>query len=381
VTLKSFFAGDIKSALSQARQELGPEAMLVQSRKSPPEALHLGQYEVVCAVVPETAAGPADGQSEFLSLRESAPSQPAADVDGLSMQVARIRKQLEKMTATVSRSSVLASGRTLPSAELATIFSELISSDVDPELAHDVLNRIRASGAPGDATRLRYEVAGELEARLRVDPRLGRGSEKPAIVALVGPSGSGKTTTLVKLAARYGLITRRPTQLISMDFCRIAAAEQLRHYAAILGLGFLALETTGALGQALEEHKTKDLILIDMPGYSARDLDTALDLAAFFGKRSDIDVHLVLPASMKPADVCRVVDQFEIFRPAKLLFTKLDETCTFGTILNEAVRTGKPVSFLSSGQQVPEDLEEASKKRILELLLEQAPAPASIAAA
>ena len=188
------------------------------------------------------------------------------------------------------------------------------------------------------------------------------------MAALVGPCASGKTTTLVKLAVRYGLSMQRPAHILSMDCYRVAAAEQLRSYAAILGVGFQALDTTAALSQAIEEHRNKDLILIDTPGFGARDLDAAQDLARFLASRPDIDTHLVLSAAMRSADLTRVVDRFEVFRPAKLLFAGLDETETFGPILNQVVRTAKPVSFLAAGQQIPEDLEPATVERVLELL-------------
>jgi flagellar biosynthesis protein FlhF len=143
----------------------------------------------------------------------------------------------------------------------------------------------------------------------------------------------------------------------------------MRSLAAILGLGFRRFDTTLAFSQGLEELSRKDLILIDTSGYGPKDMDAAADLAQFLAGRDDIDRHLVLTASAKSADLSRVVDRFEIFRPHKLIFTRLDETETFGTILNQAARTGKPVSFLSSGQQIPEDLEPASQERILDLLL------------
>ncbi len=245
---------------------------------------------------------------------------------------------------------------------------------MDSELADGVLSRLRGVNSPGGGAlpasgHIRRMLRDELATRFKVDATIGQRGDRPQIIALVGPSASGKTTTLVKLAVLYGLSTRRPTHIISADAYRIAAADQLRSYAAILGLGFQAVETAGALRQAIEEHNRKDLILIDTPGHGPRDMDAAGDLARFLASREDIDTHLVLTASMKSADLTRVVDRFEIFRPRKLLFTRLDETETFGPILNQAVRTAKPVSFLASGQQIPEDLEPATAERILDLVL------------
>jgi flagellar biosynthesis protein FlhF len=158
--------------------------------------------------------------------------------------------------------------------------------------------------------------------------------------------------------------------LISADHYRIAAAEQLRAYAAILGVAFELAETPRALAQTLELHRGKELILIDTPGLAADEMEQGTDLAAFLASRSDIDTHLVLSASTKSADITRAVERFEIFRPAKLLFTRLDETGTLGPILNEAARTQKPISFLATGQQVPEHLEPAVKSRITGSLLD-----------
>jgi len=366
VRLKSYFANDVKAALEMARIELGPDAMLIQSRKAPPEARHMGEYEVVMALPPSDRT--ADGSRH-------APGQQ--DYARLSADIAEMRKQLERMAAALSRSSAMASARELPKPELAEVFSSLVEAEVDPALAHDILQRLREADVEGSVDRA---LAAELASRIRCDTQLGRGGH-PRIVALVGPCGCGKTTTLVKLAVRYGLTCRRPTQIISMDNYRIAAADQLRSFAAILGVGFLALETPGALSQAIEEHRTKDLILIDTPGHGPNDLVDSSDLAAFLAGRRDIDTHLVLSASMKSADLSRVVDRFEIFRPRKLIFTKLDETEAFGPIFNEAARTGKPVSFLSTGQQIPEDLEPADKERIVSLVLERSIRRAAAAAA
>jgi len=202
-----------------------------------------------------------------------------------------------------------------------------------------------------------------------VNPGLGATDASPRIAALVGPGGSGKTTTLVKLAVNYGIAARRPVLLLSMDTYRVAAAEQLRSYAAILGVGFQLLETVASLAQALEENRGKELILIDTPGLGFGDLEDFEPLARFLASRKDIDKQLVLPASLKPADLTRVVDAFEPFSPGRLLFSKLDETSSFGPILNETARTGKPLSFLTTGQRIPEDLEEATPARLAEMVL------------
>jgi flagellar biosynthesis protein FlhF len=221
----------------------------------------------------------------------------------------------------------------------------------------------------GEQATWRQALVEEVRSRFTVEPGLGRGESPPRVAAMAGPSGSGKTTTLVKLAVQYGLASRRQVQLLSVDTFRIAAAAQLRSFAAILGVGFQVLENVGALAQAIQENRSKDLILIDTPGFGPADMEADCGLAHFLSSRSDIDTHLVLSSSMKAADVTRMVDRFEIFRPQRLLFTRLDETESLGPIFNEAARTGKPLSFFANGQRIPEDLEAVTWDRLVEGLL------------
>jgi flagellar biosynthesis protein FlhF len=282
--------------------------------------------------------------------------------------VAELRKQMDRMAASVSRSTLMASAHTLDP-ELMSAFAALLESDLDPGLAHSILDRVRAEGVPATHDRLRLAVSAELAGRFTCESQLGTPVAGPRIVALVGPCGAGKTTTLVKLAARFGFSTRRPTHILCADTQRIGASEQLRSCAAILGVAFQVVESARALEQTLEELRHKDLILIDTPGHGPHDIDASADLAAMLSSRDDIDTHLVLSASMRSADLSRVVDRFEVFRPRKLLFTRLDETVSYGPLVNEAVRTAKAVSFLAAGQRIPEDLEPATKEGILQLIL------------
>lgn len=186
------------------------------------------------------------------------------------------------------------------------------------------------------------------------------------------PAGAGKTTALVKLATRYGLTARRAMHLVSTDVYRIGAAEQLRLYASILGVGFQTIETPLGLAQALEEQRRKDLIFIDTPGWAHRDIPEIFELANYIANDPDIDVHLVLPASNRACDIARMVDRYAIFQPSKLIFTRLDETDRYGPLLNQSHRTGKPLSFLCSGEQIPEDIEPAAAERIADLLMARA---------
>jgi flagellar biosynthesis protein FlhF len=352
--LKSYFADTIEEAISLARREMGPEAMLVNSKRSNAEARHLGAYEVVCA---------ADVEPQIVE-RDRARGLPGSNtppIDKLSQDVSEIKHQMERLALTLARSSAGMAG-IASDPELANAFARLTAAELDADLAYDLIGKI---GAPFRPDVLREEL-GRL---LTIDAELGRTGPHPPIVALVGSPGSGKTTTLVKLAVQYGVASRKATQILTVDTLRVGASDQLRSYAAILGVGFQVLETTTALARALDEHRQKDLILIDTPGLALNESEAFEDLADFLSTHPAIDTHLVLPASMRTGDLKRVARQYEIFKPAKLLFTRLDETETFGPILSQSVRSGKPISFLTRGQRIPEDLEEADKDSILNMVL------------
>lgn len=262
----------------------------------------------------------------------------------------------------------------------ASLFSTLLASEMDAGLANNVLSALKSRGAVHSQEEIGTRLRAEVENLCSADSSVGR-SGSNRLVAVIGPPGCGKTTSLVKLAIHFGLSARKPLQFLSLDTERIAAAHQLHTFAEILGCGFQALESTHALSQAIEEHRNKHLVLIDTPGIGPRDTDSAEALAAFFSGRGDVDIHLVLPCNMKPADLSSTVNRFAEFHPHKLLFTRLDETRTFGVILNESVRTGKSVSFLSTGQRIPEDFEIATRSRIADLVLGDLTSKASVAAA
>ena len=356
--VKSFFAESVQSAMEHARVELGPDALLLDSRQAPPEARHLGDYEVVFGACSEPPASPAPA--------------PAGGVEALRRQMKEIRELLGRLTpsAAVQRS------------QSEAVSQALIEAGVEPVLAREIEEAARRRAVRGsawrfgsprpaavlDARRLLLEAAEEISAKFAVAPEVGR------VTALVGPPGCGKTTTLVKLAITEGLARGRAVRLISTDTHRIGGAEQLRTYAAIIGAPFQAVERSAGLAHAIESAPPSALVLIDTPGYSANMLrDLGGDLAGFLSRRQDIDTHLVLTASMRVEDLHNAAGLYDAFRPAKLLFTRVDETSSLAAVFCLAARRNKPVSFFSTGQAVPEDLEPATKERVVDSLVRQLP--------
>jgi len=359
--LKSFFADTIEEAISQARREMGADAMLVNSKRSGTEARHLGAFEVVCAADVETRPQEAKAGRAGLST--------VPRVDRLSQEVSELKQQMERLALTLARSGGGMKG-IAADPELSKLFALLTGAELEAELAYELIGNL-SFPVSGDTLR------GELGRLVSVDQELGCPGAPYRAVAFAGPPGVGKTSALVKMAVQHGVLAKRSTQILSLDTIRVAAADELRAYAAILGIGFQVLETPAALGQALEEHRQKGLILIDTPGLSRDEMESFDDFIGFLASNPGIDTHLVLAASMRASDLKRIANQYSVFQPRKLLFTRLDETETFGPILSQSVRMKKPLSFFSNGQRIPEDLKAASLDEVLDLVIKAEALPAS----
>lgn len=380
--IKSYFADSVQEAMERARAELGTEAMLVHSRKTDPELRHLGAYEVVFGMadkngtaVAATAKPPGDA-----AMRDGA--------DALMEEMAELRRQIEGVKRSVSRQSAhlrLAGLERWP--ELEQLYEQLLFADFSHETAQELVQAAARRAAADDgrpprspAAGLEAAVSAEIDRRLKIAPEIAECRPGRRAALFAGPPGCGKTSLLVKVAVAYGVKQGIPVQILSADTLRVGAVEQLSTYARILGAGFQAVHTAKAFAQALEEHRGKRLVLIDTPGYSASEMGEARELASVVAREREVEVHLLLPALLRQSVLARVVERFEVFSPAKLAFTHFDEAGRPGAALDQALRTGLPVSFLSCGQRIPEDMREASQAALLENLWEPSEAAAVSAA-
>lgn len=383
--VKSYFAESVEAAMASAAKEMGPDAVLITSRRNGADAQHLGAYEVVFGTTEDSS------ESQQPPTRTAAPQKyadsPASDVDTLRSELAEMRR------AFTSACRHASSRHWMPELEHADTL--LTEADVPMELKDDVLGAVdarlrdellydqgRTAASHGRRPRLRStesmylgmderilpvlreQFTALLETAPGIEPR--RGSR--AVMALVGPSGSGKTTTIVKLAIRHGLAARRSVMIVSTDSYRAGATEQLRVYAAAIGVPFQVADSPLGLSQILEEHGNKQLILIDTAGAAPADMDMNADLARFLSNHSEVETHLVLPATASSATLAGSVRRFACFKPAKAILTKFDEAETYGAALGQAILANLPISFVSTGQQVPDDLVPADKDRLLQFL-------------
>jgi flagellar biosynthesis protein FlhF len=356
--IKSFFASSVDAALCEARRELGPDAMLIESRRSLGEARRYGEYEVVCAVTHTPGAGSAPRS------RETGPVNPYQDrkiearsLSGFEALVGRV----ERLAHALQRAESIAV-RLSVAEEFEPAVRALEAAEVDPEWIGAIVNNAQTSKPPGASALDRVEDA--IAHFVAADASAGGSESSRHLVAVVGPPGAGKTTALVKIAARHSIASRRPSLIISADTQRVAASEPLRSYAAILGAAFVAVDSVRGLKQTIEEHPGKEWIWIDTPGWSGADSSDAAPLMEFLASQPLIDTHLVLPASMRTADLTEATNRFLPARPSKLLFTRLDETRVYGPMLNESARTGLPLSFYSAGPQIPDDIAPADASEL-----------------
>jgi flagellar biosynthesis protein FlhF len=361
VKLKTYYSGTVEAAMELARADLGPDTMIVYSRKADKASRHLGEYEVVFAT--EETVSPAAPVAQSVS-DVAQPRLPVSDTySQFAAEVADLKRQMEQITSAISRASTLAPAHT---PDVAEVLQGLLDEGLDARLAQEIVDEAQAArGLSRDRGVLDRAVRTTLSRRVPPLEASAEESERCRVIVLVGPPGVGKTLTLVKLAATLGLAQRRTVQILSADNVKIGAPDQLRTYAAILGIPFEFVETAGALERAVEGARGRKLILVDTPGYSPREMGEARALASSIEKLSDVEVHLVLSASTKNADLLRAVESYRIFGPHRLLFTRLDETASYGSILNTTIRSGLPVSFLCGGQSVPEDVEPATLEALL----------------
>jgi flagellar biosynthesis GTPase FlhF len=217
---------------------------------------------------------------------------------------------------------------------------------------------------------LSREIAGEiasvdeLGSRIRVAPFAIMKSGENRILAFVGPPGRGKTTSLVKIAMNLGLARRIPVRIYCAGAHAIGAQQQAARFAAILGAPFQAFESLASLNFALNGEDCKGLVLIDTPGLSPADRGEFSELKDFFAARPEIEKHLVLRADASSADMLHMISRFCGLAPSRLLFTGMDEAIRLGPATEALIRGGIPATFTGTGQQIPEDLEEASADKL-----------------
>ncbi len=383
--VKRFYGKDSTAALNAVKLAFGEDAVILETVKLSEaeadariEVLAAIDYDPTLKVVRATAdliekvRFGSDGDSEIIldqQVAESLVEHPVgkSEYDRLHQELSQVKGIMGRLLV----GSGLNEGWSEPC--FAELLAQLLARKVSPEIAHDLLTKTHleiggqlALGKPDSwlMALAKAALARQLMGRVEVLKR----ADMARVITLVGPTGVGKTTTLAKMAASFSELGER-VALISVDTFRLGAAEQIKEYGRRLKAPVEIVKDRRELLAALNSFAGFDRVLVDTMGRSARDHEGLTTLYRVL-KVVTGDTFLVLPAALQEEDLLENLVHFRPFASRALLFTKLDETLCYGSILNGLSYARLPLSFFTDGQQVPDDLETASAERLADLLLD-----------
>lgn len=379
MAVKTYRAKSIQEALACVKRELGPHALILSSRrlpKSPRDPYSDEQFEI--KAVPgepeperdrparEADPGPAPEQETCAPLFTD-----AGDGDDGADPLGDIRSTLvsiRQMVALLSAEGGMPDALVL-NPELARLYVRLVGAGVSRTRAEMFLKKTAAApdGPPRDLASAARRTVNAIQRAFTVGDPFREVSKKPVVAAFVGPTGVGKTTTVAKLAAELHLRKQRRVGVISIDGYRIGAVEQLKTYCAIMGVPFMPAYTAEELEKALERMKRADVVLIDTSGQSPYDAKRIRSLLRVLNGKRQVQAHLVLSVTTRREDLKAATEAFSDFSPKSCIFTKVDETSRPGGLIDHVLDAGLPVSYISNGQRVPEDLMRATKNAIMKM--------------
>jgi flagellar biosynthesis protein FlhF len=400
--IKKFEGRDLKEALARIREELGPEAVILETAAQPRPrrgvsvlaALPREAGALAAAETGPVLGGTNPGGSPLLSatpvtrdramavsrsvsspassvmLHRTEPSVPFPTI--VSARTVEAEEEMRALRARVEQLNRLVrsdhfSAVPLP---LRQLYFDLTDAEVDADLVFRILERMGSAPIPGQFT---SAPPGELRAYLASLVRTGGTVEsgRRRVIAVVGPTGVGKTTTLAKIAGRACFDHGLSVALVSSDSYRVFGAQHLAAYAALMGLPFFAVGRALELGTLLSGRLADaDLVLVDTSGRSPNDPEGIAEIRQLVAACPELDVHLALSASTRARDLALALDAFSGLPIRHLIFTKLDEATSRGGMYTTALKARCPVSWLGTGQEVPDDLEAATPAALTHGLME-----------
>ena len=381
--VKTYRAKSLQDALRMVRADLGPDAAVIHTRQLRSGLLWrlmgVGNRVEVAASLSVNVPSHFEGERPVPSpAGAAAPSHtripPAHEQDFQSIYREDLKNQVENLQSLVEelcRKTQQSPSRELPES-LFHLFTDLIDAEVNEELARELIDRLRQGASPADledTVLLKARIARMVEEEIEVTGPIRVVPGTRRIVALVGPTGVGKTTTIAKLAANYHLRDRRRVGLITVDTYRIAAVEQLRTYADIIDLPMKVVSSPREMRQAVERLADLDLILMDTAGRSPRDEVKIQELRHILTEAEVDEVQLVLSSVNNIPNLKRTVKQFADVGVTSLVFTKVDEATGLGNLLPVLRSCRLPVSYITNGQNVPDDIEPADCRRLTRMIL------------
>ncbi len=369
--LKKYRVSNIKEAMERIKRDLGDDAFILSTK----EVVEKGEkwIEVVAAVEKDSVSPPFRTSPDILKVVDRR-KDAVEEIKKLfkkfrvSEELEPIKKEIADLKDMLSQTIKKRNSEIDFSGFFYELYEYLIEQDVPSWLAQKFIKMLEYQtpiSQHSDREFLKSYLWKILYSAVKIEDKEFLGKK---FIAVIGPTGSGKTTTIAKLSAFYYLGEGKKVGLISIDNFRIGAPEQLKTYASILGIPFLLSQDTQQFKEHIEMLKDYDLVFIDTTGRSPSDTHEIKKIGDFL-LSYPLYTMLLLPSTTKNSDLQAAVSAFMQLRPDSIVFTKLDETQTYGNIVNIIVKTGLPLSFLTSGQRVPEDIERASAKKIANLIM------------
>lgn len=382
--IKRYEAPTIQEALMKVKKDLGPEAVILYTKTFRKGGV-LGLFgrpmaEITAGVdlnllddVAKRKAGSvpvvAHADRNEIPISKLAatatiapPPSPLGSLDPARAKVKALQRELNEMKT----SSLATAIKDISSTDNSVLLSEgfnkvkkkMVRQEVEDFLIQRIIKGMIAEKIDPDKNEelsvwLKRFVANAVKIAPPAAP-----ANFQKVVAFVGPTGVGKTTTLAKLAARYSLMERRKVAMVTADTYRIAATEQLKTYGRIMGIPVEVADSAEDISGILAKYKNMDLVLVDTAGRSPSNEEQLEELKRFVARSQPDEIHLVLSATTKYYDMIRIIERFGSAVPInRMIFTKLDETRFYGAFLNLMNNFQIPLSYYSTGQNVPDDLE------------------------
>jgi flagellar biosynthesis protein FlhF len=387
--IKRYMGNNAQEAILKVKMDLGNEALILNTRK----VRQKGIFKFFAKPMIEVLAA----VDEYPSVRKDKEQQTgtenknldnstknAADFGTKDEKLAALenkvnnvelmlRKMLDQVLPPASTDAVKpqASEKQVKSNVLHMFYTNLIKNEVDAEIANKIIDmackKIGSNASFNDAASALYVIISEILGK--PETIKFKENSKPTVVILVGPTGVGKTTTLAKIAANYLLNHKKNVGLITADTYRIAAVEQLKTYAEILGIPLSIVYSSDDLKEAIKSHSDKDIILIDTAGHSNKNKTQFDELKKLIAASDADEVYLVLSITSSMRNNNEVLSNYSFLKDYKLIFTKMDETPAAGILLNTRFNSNRSLSYITNGQNVPDDIELADIDKIAKNLL------------
>jgi flagellar biosynthesis protein FlhF len=369
-------------ALRKIREAFGDDALIVGTRTFRRGGLlGVGGQDMVEVYVADTRsrvenlrregmhrglAEPASLDGERNGLRAGGPDR-GEGYEQMSATLGQLREDIQQLLARAPEHG----GFTHPF--LRQCYEFLIERDIAPKVADGVVREVANLRLPPgfpDPNRVSTVLRAQL-ARLFIPNPVTEGGGRPRVLMFIGPTGVGKTTTIAKLAARAKINEQRKVGLITLDTFRIAAVDQLQKYAEIIGVPLRVVTDPAELQAAVAACREEDLdvVFVDTAGRSHRDELKMAELKEFVTAVPEAELHLVLSSTTHHKTTRSIVERFQPLGFHRVALTKLDESVSRGTLISSLLELGKPVSYITDGQNVPDDIMPADPERLADLLL------------